>query len=153
MMLAATLVRVLSLGVDLVATLRYLFDLGTGNRNWKVSRMLLIILAALSMMTAQTPRLPPDFAEKLAALEKPRVRLIRMICRFWTRWPVPTSMAAEYRKPLPSSNGCGLSTRRITGVELRLARNYTWAGDARRAMRNTIRTCMRRRTIGWRPSD
>jgi len=35
MMLAATPVRVLSLGVDLVATLRYLFDLGTGNRNWR----------------------------------------------------------------------------------------------------------------------
>jgi glycosyltransferase involved in cell wall biosynthesis len=35
MMLAATPIRVLSLGVDLLTTLRYLFDLGTGNRNWK----------------------------------------------------------------------------------------------------------------------
>ena len=35
MMLAATPIRILSLGVDLVATLRYLFDLGTGNRNWR----------------------------------------------------------------------------------------------------------------------
>jgi hypothetical protein len=35
MMLAATPVRILSLGVDLVATLRYLFDLATGNRNWR----------------------------------------------------------------------------------------------------------------------
>ena len=35
MMLAATPVRVLSLGVDLVATLRYVFDLGTGNRKWR----------------------------------------------------------------------------------------------------------------------
>ena len=35
MMLAATPIRLLSLGVDLVTTLRYLFDLGTGNRNWK----------------------------------------------------------------------------------------------------------------------
>ena len=35
MMLAATPVRVLSLGVDLVASLRYLYDLGTGNRNWR----------------------------------------------------------------------------------------------------------------------
>ena len=35
MMLAATPIRLLSLGVDLITTLRYLFDLGTGNRNWK----------------------------------------------------------------------------------------------------------------------
>ena len=35
MMLAATPIRLLSLGVDLVTTLRYLFDLGTGNRDWK----------------------------------------------------------------------------------------------------------------------
>ena len=35
MMLAATPIRLLSLGVDLVTTLRYLFDLGTGNRNWR----------------------------------------------------------------------------------------------------------------------
>lgn len=35
MMLAATPIRLLSLGVDLITTLRYLFDLGTGNRNWR----------------------------------------------------------------------------------------------------------------------
>jgi hypothetical protein len=35
MMLAATPIRLLSLGVDLVTTVRYLFDLGTGNRNWR----------------------------------------------------------------------------------------------------------------------
>lgn len=35
MMLAATPIRILSLGVDLVATLGYLWDLATGNRNWK----------------------------------------------------------------------------------------------------------------------
>ena len=35
MMLAATPIRLFSLGVDLITTLRYLFDLGTGNRNWK----------------------------------------------------------------------------------------------------------------------
>jgi hypothetical protein len=35
MMLAATPIRLLSLGVDLITTLRYLFDVGTGNREWK----------------------------------------------------------------------------------------------------------------------
>ncbi|MBZ5635353.1 MAG: glycosyltransferase family 2 protein [Acidobacteriia bacterium] len=35
MMLAATPIRLLSLGVDLGTTLKYLFDLGTGNREWK----------------------------------------------------------------------------------------------------------------------
>jgi hypothetical protein len=35
MMLAATPIRLLSLGVDLVTTLKYLFDLATGNRNWR----------------------------------------------------------------------------------------------------------------------
>jgi hypothetical protein len=35
MMLAATPIRVFSLGVDLVATLRYLWDLATGNRDWR----------------------------------------------------------------------------------------------------------------------
>jgi glycosyltransferase involved in cell wall biosynthesis len=35
MMLAATPIRILSLGVDLVATLKYLWDLATGNRNWR----------------------------------------------------------------------------------------------------------------------
>lgn len=34
MMLAATPIRLLSLGVDLATTLKYLFDLGTGNREW-----------------------------------------------------------------------------------------------------------------------
>lgn len=34
MMLAAIPIRILSLGVDLVATLRYLWDLATGNRDW-----------------------------------------------------------------------------------------------------------------------
>src|SRR5262249_43956199 len=35
MMLAATPIRLMSLGVDLVTTLRYLADLATGNRNWR----------------------------------------------------------------------------------------------------------------------
>ena len=35
MMLAATPIRVATLGVDLITTLRYLFDLSTGNRNWR----------------------------------------------------------------------------------------------------------------------
>jgi hypothetical protein len=35
MMLAATPIRLLSVGLDLVTTLRYLFDLATGNRNWR----------------------------------------------------------------------------------------------------------------------
>jgi glycosyltransferase involved in cell wall biosynthesis len=35
MMLAATPIRLLSLGVDMVTTLKYLYDLGTGNREWK----------------------------------------------------------------------------------------------------------------------
>jgi hypothetical protein len=35
MMLAATPIRILSLGVDLVATLRHLWDLATGNRDWR----------------------------------------------------------------------------------------------------------------------
>jgi len=35
MMLAATPIRLLSLGVDLVTTLKYLLDMGTGNRAWK----------------------------------------------------------------------------------------------------------------------
>jgi len=35
MMLAATPIRLLSLGVDLVATLQYLRDLATGNRDWR----------------------------------------------------------------------------------------------------------------------
>jgi glycosyltransferase involved in cell wall biosynthesis len=34
MMLAATPIRILSLGVDLITTLKYLVDLGTGNRDW-----------------------------------------------------------------------------------------------------------------------
>ncbi len=34
MMLAATPIRILSLGVDLITTLKYLVDLGTGNREW-----------------------------------------------------------------------------------------------------------------------
>jgi hypothetical protein len=35
MMFAATPIRLLSLGVDLVATLRFLLDLATGNRDWR----------------------------------------------------------------------------------------------------------------------
>jgi hypothetical protein len=35
MMLAATPIRLLTLGVDLITALRYLFDLATGNRNWR----------------------------------------------------------------------------------------------------------------------
>jgi hypothetical protein len=35
MMLAATPIRLMSLGIDLATTLKYLLDLGTGNREWK----------------------------------------------------------------------------------------------------------------------
>ena len=35
MMLAATPIRLLSLSVDLVSALQYLYDLATGNRNWR----------------------------------------------------------------------------------------------------------------------
>ena len=31
-------------------------------------------------------------------------------------------------------NKCGLSTRRIAASNLRLARNYAWAGDTKRAI-------------------
>ena len=61
--------------------------------------MLLIILAAVSMMTAQTPRLPPDFAEKLAALEAARqahpndLQVLDALAGSY-------AMAAEYRKAI-----------------------------------------------------
>ena len=35
MMLAATPIRLFSIGVDLVTTLGYMLDLATGNRKWK----------------------------------------------------------------------------------------------------------------------
>jgi tetratricopeptide (TPR) repeat protein len=95
--------------------------------------MLLIILAAVSMMTAQTPRLPPDFVEKLAALEAARqahpndLQVLDALAGSY-------AMAAEYRKAIAVLERMRTLNPEDHGVELRLARNYSWAGDAGRAI-------------------
>jgi len=95
--------------------------------------LLILILAVASIMAAQRPRLPPDFAEKLAALEGARqahpndLQVLDALAGSY-------AMAAQYRKAIAVLEQMRALNREDHDVELRLARNYAWAGDARRAI-------------------
>jgi Flp pilus assembly protein TadD len=99
----------------------------------EVNRILLI-LAAAWIAAAQTPALPPDFADKLAALERARDAQPN---------DLPTldalagsyAMAAQYRKAIPVLQRMRTLSPQDRSLELRLGRNYTWAGDSKRAIR------------------
>ena len=94
---------------------------------------LILILATVSMIAAQTPRLPPDFAEKLAALERARqahpndLQVLDALAGSY-------AMAAEYREAIAVLEQMRALNPEDRGVELRLARNHAWAGDTRRAI-------------------
>jgi Flp pilus assembly protein TadD len=89
--------------------------------------------AAVWIAAAQTPSLPLDFADKLAALE--RARDIQPD-------DLPTldalagsySMAAEYRKAVAVLQHMRTLSPQDHGIELRLGRNYAWARDNKRAI-------------------
>ena len=100
----------------------------------QVNRMLLIlILATVWIAAAQTPALPPDFAENLAALERAReahpddLQTLDALAGSY-------AMAAEYRKAIAVLQQMRTLSPQDRSLELRLARNYTWAGDSKRAI-------------------
>ncbi len=100
----------------------------------QVNRMLLaLILATVWIAAAQTPALPPDFANNLAALERARdahpddLPTLDALAGSY-------AMAAEYRKAIAVLQHMRTLSPQDRSLELRLARNYTWAGDSKRAI-------------------
>ncbi len=94
---------------------------------------LLLILATVSVAAAQAPALPPDFAEKLATLERARqaspndLQILDALAGSY-------AMAAEYGKAIAVLQQMRTLHPEESGFQLRLARNYAWAGDSRRAL-------------------
>ena len=95
--------------------------------------LLILILATVSIASAQTPKLPPDFAERLASLEEARqahpndLQILDSLAGSY-------AMAAEYRKAIAVLQQMRTLNPEDRGINLRLARNYAWAGDTRRAI-------------------
>ena len=95
--------------------------------------LLLLIFATISIVAAQTSKLPPDFAEKLAALEQARqdhpndLQVLDALAGSY-------AMAAEYRKAIAVLEQMRVLNPGDHRGELRLARNYAWAGDTGRAI-------------------
>ena len=94
---------------------------------------ILLILATAWIAVAQTPALPPDFADKLAALEQARddhpndrPTLDALAGSY--------AMAAEYRKAIAVLRHMQTLSPQDHGLELRLGRNYAWTGDNKRAI-------------------
>ena len=91
--------------------------------------MLLIFLLA----AAQTVRVPPDFAEKVAALEQARqahpsdLGILDALAGSY-------AMAAEYRKAIAVLRQMQAIRPEDHAIELRVARHYAWAGDSRHAI-------------------
>ena len=95
--------------------------------------LLMIILATVSLAAAQTTKLPPDFAEKLAALEQARqahpndLPILDALAGSY-------AMAGEYRKAAAVVEQMRTLSPEDQALELRLARNYAWARQTRRAI-------------------
>lgn len=95
--------------------------------------LLRILLVTVSMAAAQTAKLPPNFAERLAALEHSRqahpndLLILDALAGSY-------AMAAEYRKAAAVLEQMLTISPADHGLELRLARNYAWAGEAKRAI-------------------
>jgi Flp pilus assembly protein TadD len=105
----------------------------------KVNRVLLIPIiaavwvAAVWVAAAETPQLPADYAERLAALERTRLtqpndmQVLEALAGSY-------AMAAEYRKAIAVLQHMRTLNPADGAIGLRLARNYTWAGDSGRAI-------------------
>jgi tetratricopeptide (TPR) repeat protein len=89
--------------------------------------------AAVWIAAAQTPALPPDFADKLAVLERARdarpddLPTLDALAGSY-------AMAAQYRKAIAVLEHMRTLSPQDHGIELRLGRNYAWAGDNKRAI-------------------
>ncbi|MBZ5674928.1 MAG: tetratricopeptide repeat protein [Acidobacteriia bacterium] len=92
------------------------------------------ILATAWIAAAQTPPLPPDFAEKLAALERAREAHPNDLATL-DALSGSYAMAAEYRKAIAVLREMKILSPQDHGIELRLGRNYAWAGDNKRAIK------------------
>jgi tetratricopeptide (TPR) repeat protein len=95
--------------------------------------LLKIILATVSLAAAQTTKLPPDFAAKLAAIEQARqahpndLPILDALAGSY-------AMAGEYRKAAAVVEQMRTLRPGDHALELRLARNYAWAGQTRRSI-------------------
>ena len=94
---------------------------------------LVVILATISIAAAQTRRLPPDFAERLVALEQARqahpndLQVLDALAGSY-------AMAAEYRKAIAVLKQMQTLNPEDPGLQLRLARNYAWSGGTGHAI-------------------
>jgi len=94
---------------------------------------ILLLLATAWIAAAQTPALPPDFAGKLAALERARDAHPNDLTTL-DALAGSYAMAAEYRKAIAVLERMRTLSPQDHSLELRLGRNYTWAGDNQRAI-------------------
>jgi tetratricopeptide (TPR) repeat protein len=100
-----------------------------------MNRMLLALLLATAWIAAaQTPALPPDFADKLAALEHARDAHPNDLATL-DALAGSYAMAADYRKAIAVLEHMRTLSPQDHGIELRLGRNYAWAGDTKRAIK------------------
>ena len=96
-------------------------------------RCLILIFATVSITAAQTPKLPPGFAARLASLEQARqarpndIQILDALSGSY-------AMAAEYRKAIAVLQQLRTLNPEDGGIGLRLARNHAWAGDTKRAI-------------------
>lgn len=94
---------------------------------------ILLILATAWIAAAQTPALPPEFADNLAALERARDAHPNDLATL-DALAGSYAMAADYRKAIAVLEQMRTLSPQDHALELRLGRNYAWAGDNQRAI-------------------
>ena len=93
----------------------------------------LLFLAILEVAAGQALTLPPDYAKRIATLEESRqahphdFQVLDALAGSYT-------MGAEYSKAITVLHQMQGLQLENSGTQLRLARNYAWAGNARRAI-------------------
>src|SRR5437899_10979561 len=95
--------------------------------------LLILILSAVSISAAQTPQLPPDFAERLAALDQ-ALQAHPNDLQILDALAGSYAVAAEYGKAIAILQQMRTLKPEDRGIELRRARNYSWAGHPGRAI-------------------
>jgi Flp pilus assembly protein TadD len=95
--------------------------------------LLILIFATIAMAAGQSPMLPADYPEKLAALEKAREAHPNDLQNL-DALAGSYSMGAEYQKAIEVLQQMQNLNREDRALSLRIARNYAWAGNSRRAI-------------------
>ena len=109
--------------------------------------LLILILGIASIASAQTPALPPDYSQRLTALQAAleadpkNLEILDALAGSY-------AMAADYRNSIAALQQMRSLNPDDGRVTLRLARNYAWAGDTGHAIaeyKSYLRTAPRDR--------